>query len=222
MMGCSPSTPGSECDPDESPVHEVTLSQAFYLGRYEVTQAQWTAVIGSNPSFFATESAQVPASQVPNRPVEQISWDMIQTFEAATGVRLPTEAEWEFACRAGTDTAFNLPPDGTDLNSDLGTLAWYSGNSSSQPRPVGQKIANVLGLHDMHGNVYEWVEDWYAESYYASSPLIDPPGPTSGVFRTVRGGGWFYSNSSCRASNRGIIAPENTRGRVGFRVARTP
>ena len=160
MMGCSPSNQ-YECDSDETPVREVTLTQAFYLGRYEVTQAQWTEVVGTNPSFHQSPSAEVPIAQILDRPVEEVSWDMIQGFEAATGLRLPTEAEWEYACRAGTQTAYNLPPNGTNDDGLLGQVAWFGGfdggNSAYQTHPVGQKQANNLGLHDMHGNVIEWV-----------------------------------------------------------------
>jgi formylglycine-generating enzyme required for sulfatase activity len=225
-MGCSPSNQYG-CYGNENPVHEVTLTQAFYLGRYEVTQAQWTAVMGSNPSSFQSPSPQVPASQVPNRPVEKVSWNMIQGFEAATGLRLPTEAEWEYACRAGTTTAFNLPPDGTNDDGLLGQLAWYYTGSCStgamcQTHPVGQKQANNLGLHDMHGNVWEWVEDWFGSGYYAQSPSVDPPGPISGAFRVLRGGSWGDGSGSCRASDRNGSFPGFDDLNVGFRAARTP
>ena len=186
-MGCSPSLQWG-CQSNENPVHQVTLTQPFYLGRYEVTQAQWTAVMGSNPSSFQSPSAQVPAEQVPNRPVERGSWNMVQSFNAATGLRLPTEAEWEYACRAGTTTAFN---NGSDDDSTLGTLAWFSGNAATQTHPVGQKLPNALGLHDMHGNVWEWVADRYGANYYSQSPELDPPGPAVGTSRVIRGGSWF-------------------------------
>jgi len=218
MMGCSPSLQYG-CNSAENPVHQVTLTQAYYLGRYEVTQAQWTAVMGSNPSAFQSASAQVPAAQVPLRPVERVSWNMIQGFETATGLRLPTEAEWEYACRAGTTTAFN---NGSNDDATLGTLAWFYSNSGSQTRPVGQKLANALGLHDMHGNVFEWVEDWYGSNYYAQSPAVDPPGPISGSYRLLRGGSWLYGSDLCRASNRGSIEPGAGINVFGFRVARTP
>jgi formylglycine-generating enzyme required for sulfatase activity len=221
MMGCSPSNQYG-CNVDENPVHEVTLTQPFYLGRYEVTQAQWTAVMGSNPSSFQGPSSQVPAEQVPNRPVERVSWNMIQGFEVATGLRLPTEAEWEYACRAGTMTAFNLPPDGTNDDGLLGQLAWFSSNAASQTRPVGQKQANNLGLHDMHGNVWEWVEDWDGIDYYSQSPPIDPPGPISGTNRVLRGGSWANSSFYCRASYRASDLPVTGFSNDGFRVARTP
>jgi formylglycine-generating enzyme required for sulfatase activity len=223
MMGCSPSLQGG-CDGNENPVHEVTLTQPFYLGRYEVTQAQWTAVMGINPSFFQNPSRQVPAAQVPFRPVENVSWNTIQSFEAATGLRLPTEAEWEYACRAGTQTAFNLPPNGTNNDNLLGQLGWVSNNSAYQTRPVGQKLANNLGLHDMHGNVYEWVEDWYGSGYYAQSPAFDPPGPISGTYpyRVLRGGGWDFDSSLGRASFRTGFLPGFDSFYLGFRAARTP
>ena len=222
MMGCSPSNQYG-CEGDENPVHEVTLTQAFYLGRYEVTQAQWTAVMGSNPSNFQGASAEVPAAQISLRPVERVSWNMIQGFEAQTGLRLPTEAEWEYACRAGTMTAFNLSPNGTNDDGLLGQLAWFNSNAASQTRPVGQKQANNLGLHDMHGNVWEWCEDRYGSGYYAQSPAVDPPGPISGTFRVLRGGGWNNISGSCRASFRRFSEPGNGYSySSGFRAARTP
>ncbi len=174
------------------------------------------------PSSFQGPSSQVPAEQVPNRPVERVSWNMIQGFEVATGLRLPTEAEWEYACRAGTMTAFNLPPDGTNDDGLLGQLAWFSSNAASQTRPVGQKQANNLGLHDMHGNVWEWVEDWDGIDYYSQSPPIDPPGPISGTNRVLRGGSWANSSFYCRASYRASDLPVTGFSNDGFRVARTP
>ena len=221
MMGCSPSNQYG-CASSEVTVHEVTLTQALYLGRYEVTQAQWTAVMGSNPSSFQSPSAKVPAEQVPSRPVERVSWNMIQGLETATGLRLPTEAEWEYACRAGTQTAFNLPPDGTNADSQLGLLAWYDANASSQTHPVGQKQPNNLGLHDTLGNVLEWVHDWYADAYYSVSPPVDPLGPVSGTYRVLRGGSWNYDSNVGRVSRRDIAVPGVDSDHAGFRAARTP
>jgi len=219
MMGCSPSDQ-SGCYSDENPIHEVTLTQSFYLGRYEVTQAQWTAVMGSNPSYH--QGAFYPNSET--RPVERVSWNMIQGFETATGLRLPTEAEWEYACRAGTTTAFNLPPNGTDDENQLDLVAWYFSNSGFETHGVGGKIANNLGLHDMHGNVYEWCEDWYGDSYYAVSPSVDPPGPSGGNYRVLRGYSWISWSDQCRASQReGVFPPNDTAaGYLGFRAARSP
>jgi formylglycine-generating enzyme required for sulfatase activity len=224
QMGCSPSNQYG-CNSAENPVHTVTLTQSFYIGRYEVTQSQWTARMGSNPSFFTSASAQVPAGQVPNRPLEQVSWNTIHGFLSATGMRLPTEAEWEYAYRAGTTTAFpSMPgyPSGTNDDTQLGAIAWFGSNSASQTRPVGQKAGNGFGLHDMSGNVWEWVNDWYSGIYYASSPSVDPPGPSSGSFRVLRGGSWDDVSINCRSSERVFIDPSAVYRGVGFRVARAP
>jgi formylglycine-generating enzyme required for sulfatase activity len=224
-MGCSESN-GSNCLPAENPVHAVTLTNAFYIGRYEVTQAQWTAKMGSNPSFFQNASAQVPAAQVPNRPVETVSWTTIQGFLSATGLRLPTEAEWEYAYRADTQTAFHSMPGfslGTDDDNQVGTIAWFNANSLSQTRPVGGKASNHLGLHDMSGNVWEWVNDWFGSTYYGSSPSTNPQGPTTGSFRVMRGG-WYSESSSgaLRSSHRVSAVPGYSSINLGLRVARTP
>jgi formylglycine-generating enzyme required for sulfatase activity/CxxC motif-containing protein (DUF1111 family)/subtilisin-like proprotein convertase family protein len=224
-MGCTASNAWA-CDSDESPVHSVTLTSAFYMGRYEVTQAQWIARMGSNPSYFQSSSAQVTAAQVPNRPVEQVSWNMIAGtggFLSGTGLRLPTEAEWEYACRAGTTTAFHGFTGylgGTNDDTLVGSIAWYGSNSSSQTRPVGGKLANGFGLHDMSGNVWEWVNDWYSSSYYASSPSSNPTGPATGSSRVFRGGSWDSGTYFVRSSARLIISPDYAG--AGFRVARAP
>jgi formylglycine-generating enzyme required for sulfatase activity len=224
QMGCSASQ-WYGCNSDENPVHTVTLTNAFYLGRYEVTQAQWQARMGSNPSAFQSASAQVPAAQVPNRPVERVSWNTIQGFLTQTGMRLPTEAEWEYAYRAGTTTAFHGFTGhlgGTNDDALLGNIAWYGSNSNSQTRPVGGKLGNGYGLHDMSGNVWEWVNDWYSSSYYSSGPQNNPTGPTTGSYRVFRAGGWGDSPNSCRASIRGVEPPGTTDSYGGFRAARTP
>jgi formylglycine-generating enzyme required for sulfatase activity len=215
----------------------VTLTNAFYMGRYEVTQAEWTARMGSNPSFFQSASAQVPAAQVPNRPVERVSWTTIQGFLSATGMRLPTEAEWEYACRAGTTTAFHgwlaqsvganddtLLGNTAGTNDDtlVGNIAWFDSNSNGQTRPVGGRAPNGFGLHDMSGNVWEWVNDWYSGTYYASSPSTNPPGPATGSFRVLRGGPWNYGSYYLRSSVRGRNTPGSSTFVFGFRVARTP
>ena len=194
------------------------------MGRYEVTQAQWQAAMGSNPAYFQNASAVVPASQVPNRPIEQVSWDTIQGFLTLTGMRLPTEAEWEYAYRAGTTTAFHSMPEyqsGTNADSQLGMIAWHYSNSGAQTHPVGQKAGNGFGLHDMSGNVFEWVKDWYSATYYSISPASDPQGPTSGTPRVIRGGFWNNHSYSCRASYRSFATsyPFND---IGFRTVRTP
>jgi formylglycine-generating enzyme required for sulfatase activity len=226
-MGCSASN-AYACASNETPIHPVTLTNAYYIGRYEVTQAQWQARLGSSPSYFQSSSAQVPAAEVPNRPVEQVSWNMIAGtggFLAGTGLRLPTEAEWEYAYRAGTTTAFHGFTgylSGTNEDTLAGNTAWYGSNSLSQTRPVGGKLANGFGLHDMSGNVWEWVNDWYSPNYYSSSPLSNPTGPASGTDRVVRGGSWFNLTYDVRSAHRGILAPRVPNYSVGFRVARNP
>jgi formylglycine-generating enzyme required for sulfatase activity len=199
------------------PVHTVTLTNAFYLGRYEVTQAQWQARMGYNPSYWGGA----------NRPVEQVSWNAIQGFLSQTGMRLPTEAEWEYAYRAGTTTAFHAMPEfpyGTNDSAFVGNIGWNYDNTCSccscGTRDVGLKAANTYGLHDMSGNVWEWVNDWYGD--YAAGAQIDPPGPTTGSFRVRRGGGWNYGSDGCRASLRILTSPNDTYSGIGFRAARTP
>jgi formylglycine-generating enzyme required for sulfatase activity len=199
------------------PVHSVTLTQAFYMGRYEVTQDQWVAKMGSNPSYFRGYSDSA------NRPVEQVSWNTIQSFLSATGMRLPSEAEWEYAYRAGTATAFHsMPgyPSGTNDESQAGTIAWHYYNSGNQTHAVGGKAANALGLHDMAGNVVEWVNDWYEE--YSCGAQTNPLGPVSGSYRVFRGGSWYEYTSYMRSSWRSTWTPGSAYDYVGFRVARTP
>ena len=226
MMGCSASNtwacvyeegPTHQVTLDESPTHQVTLTQAFYMGRYEVTQAQWQAKMGNNPSYFSW------FSDSPSRPVEQVSWNTIQSFNSATGLRLPSEAEWEYAYRAATTTAFHsYPAQPTGFNDDtlLGNIAWvwYSGG---QTRAVGGKFANGLGLHDMSGNVSEWCQDWYGP--YSLGSVTNPTGPTTGTYRLVRGGHWDSGSDSCRASARISGHPPDYGDLArGFRAARNP
>jgi formylglycine-generating enzyme required for sulfatase activity len=217
LMGCTMGSNQYGCYSWELPVHQVTLTNAFYLGRYEVTQAQWLARMGSNPSSFQSASTEVPADQVPNRPVEQVSWNAIQGYLGTTGFRLPTEAEWEYACRAGTQTPFY---NGSQDDSTVGTLAWYTGNSGGQTRPVGGKFANAFGFHDMLGNVWEWVSDRYGD--YTADSQTNPMGPVSASDRVLRGGSWFPVAQDVRSSYRFSASPGGTGYNVGFRVARDP
>jgi len=220
-MGCSASQNWG-CDNNENPVHQVTLTNAFYMGRYEVTQAQWQARMGSNPSAWGYPSYEVSPQQVPQRPVENVSWNTVQGFLSQTGMRLPTEAEWEYAYRAGTTTAFHgyaLVPNGFNTDSLLPAIAWIDSNSNIQTRPVGGKLGNGFGLHDMSGNVWEWVNDWYGS--YSAGAQTNPQGPSSGSDRVLRGGGWYYFSSYCRASGRNNY-PGVSSDVIGFRVARTP
>jgi formylglycine-generating enzyme required for sulfatase activity len=227
-MGCVTGSVQNPCSSSQLPVHTVTLTNAFYLGRYEVTQAQWQARMGSNPSYWQSPSSDVPVDQIPNRPVEQVSWNMIAGaggFMAQTGMRLPTEAEWEYAYRAGTTTAFHGFTgylNGTNDDTLVGSIAWYTSNSNGQTRPVGGKAANGFGLHDMAGNVFEWVSDWYSGSYYESSPSQNPPGPASGMSRVLRGGSWPYLTNFLRSSYRFSGTPGGTFNVFGCRAARNP
>ncbi|MBS3764809.1 MAG: SUMF1/EgtB/PvdO family nonheme iron enzyme, partial [Planctomycetes bacterium] len=170
-------------DDDEKAVHTVRITKPFYMGVTEVTQEQWQAVMGENrenPSFFYFDGKQ--------NPVETVSWNDLTEFckklSQRTGrrVRLPTEAEWEYACRAGNTTAYCFG----DSKRQLGDYAWYDDNSNSKTHPVGQKKANDWGLYDMHGNVCEWCRDYYDDDYYENSPESDPTGPNTGSFRVLR------------------------------------
>ena len=214
LMGCTASA-SSACSFNELPQHLVSLTSPFYLGRFEVTQSQWRGRMGDNPSQY--KGASYPEAD--SQPVESVSWTDIQAFLNSSHVRLPSEAEWEFACRAGTQTAF---PNGSNDDTTVATIAWFAGNADGRPHRAGAKAANALGLHDMLGNVWEWVSDWYGP--YAVDPQIDPQGPISGSFRVFRGGsfpdpGTNYLRSSARYE---LGSPSNRFPNVGFRVARNP
>ena len=219
MMGCSPGD--AECHSSESPAHQVTLTNAFYMGKTEVTQAQWTAKMGSNPSYFQGQSDS------PSRPVEDVSWNTIasgsNSFMSLTGLRLPTEAEWEYAYRADTTTAFHsYPAQPTGFNDDtlLGNIAWFNSNSGNQTHAVGGKFANGLGLHDMSGNVYEWCQDW--NGAYSSASVTNPTGPTTGSVRLMRGAALTSTTTACRASRRYNSTPDVIQFNIGFRAVRNP
>jgi len=206
-MGAQATDPnGQNYDPeaadDEAPVHEVTLSP-FLIAKTEVTQAQWKRVIGSNPSRFTGDE---------DRPVEMVSWDDIQEFEAKTGLALPTEAEWEFACRGGDALLF------TGKLEDLG---WFFGNSGGKTHPVGTKAPNNFGLHDVNGNVSECVEDVFDIEFYIKPEAsgFDPISRTGVGQQVRRGGGWKDVSRICRSSNRAGIYPESGSFDIGFRPA---
>lgn len=211
MMGATPDD--TLAFSDEYPAHAVAFAQPFYLGRYEVMQREFEAVMGFNPSYFPQSSLGGDADY----PVETVSHDTIAGFLDATGLRLPTEAEWECACRAGTTA-----PNYAELGQTLDGIAWYGPNSGYITHLVGMKPANALGFHDMLGNVWEWVADWYDAGYYAVSPLASPQGPEWGIFRVIRGGSWYTPESNTRAPFRGAMWPAAELGDTGFRVARSP
>ncbi len=199
---------GSEADDDEQPLTRVRISRGFWLGKYEVTQGQWQAVMGSNPSLIDGCGADCP--------VERVSWDDVQEFigrlnEKAGGqrYRLPTEAEWEYAARGGTTG---------DRYGNLDAIAWYDGNSGSRTHPVGQKAPNAWGLYDMLGNVFEWVQDWKGD--YPGGNVTDPQGPRSGSFRVIRGGSFGIGAEFCRASGRSGFSPSDHDVNIGFRLLR--
>ena len=205
----------------EGPQTAVTISKGFWMGKYLVTQGEYLAVMGNNPSSFVGDM----------NPVETVSWFNATNYcgkltqrERAVGristnsvYRLPTEAEWEYACRAWTSTRFSYgdDPDYTELTD----YAWYADNSGNTTHPVGQKLPNPWGLFDMHGNVAEWCQDWYAP--YLGGIAIDPQGPATGSNRIGRGGPWFRTASNCRSAWRDAASPD-TKGAAGLRIVLAP
>ena len=195
-------------DSDESPKHKVTITQPFYLGKYEVTQEQWVAIMGNNPSTFKGEK----------NPVDTVSWDecqiFIQKLSEKTGKKfsLPTEAQWEFACRAGTTTQWNF---GENENIAV-DYAWINENSNKTTHPVGSKEPNAWGIYDMYGNIQEWCADWYTNKYKIDD-YTDPIGPSYGDSRVVRGGGWGESPIDIRSSYRNCNGSDGKSDGIGFR-----
>jgi formylglycine-generating enzyme required for sulfatase activity len=208
-MGCSPGD--DDCFNRELPRHTIEIP-AFKMSAYEITQSQWEAVMGRNPSFFS-ECGD-------NCPVECVSWFNIQDFikelnwQTGRHYRLPTEAEWEYAARAGTTTKYYCGDNETCLDD----IAWNRYNSKLQTHPVGRKKPNPWGLYDMSGNVSEWCQDWSTITYYYESPDRDPQGPDDGFFRTVRGGSWHSGDRDCRSSRRGMNVPGYLGASIGLRL----
>jgi formylglycine-generating enzyme required for sulfatase activity len=218
LKGVSPGTftMGSMDVPGETP-HEVRLTQHYYLGLTPVTNAQWKSVMGSVPSELKND----------DHPVHNVSWDDAILFckklsalpaerKAGRVYRLPTEAEWEYACRAGTRTDYSFGDDA----SLLGAYAWFVDNAGGQTRPVGQKQPNAWGFYDIHGNVWEWCSDWYRD--YPASAVSDPKGPSTGSDRVLRGGGWLGAAGRCRSARRNWSIPSFRNSVNGFRLALSP
>ena len=202
---------------DNQTPHEVTLTKPFKMGVHEVTQDQYEQVMGVNPSEFKGA----------NNPVEMVSWEEAVEFcrrlselpaekKAGNVYRLPTEGEWEYACRAGTTTKYSFGDD----ESDFGEYAWYGDKYGDKHYPVGSKQPNAWGLYDMHGNVWEWCQDLYGD--YPSGTVTDPTGAASGSFRVLRGGGWYSTAESCRSAYRYGYKPSGRYDGSGFRVSLSP
>ena len=220
LMG-SPESEEDRCE-TEGPPREVTISRGFYLGRYPVTLDQWQAVTGSRPRWEDEENEYDPMC-----PAVLVSWDDVQDFlkqlnrmAGWDAYRLPTEAEWEYACRAGTTTRWSFGDD-EDL---LGDHAWYVENTlyadGNGLRPVGTRAPNPWGLYDMHGNVWEYCQDWHAEDYYRVAPGTDPPGPDDGDERVMKGGGYSDGPETARSAARAETLPEEKDDSTGFRLVR--
>ena len=197
--------------PDEQPIHEVTLND-FYIGKYPITQEQWTQVMGTNPSFNQCSNLH---------PVETVSWHDVQKFIAKlikmTGrvYRLPTEAEWEYACTCGKEDKLYSDPNLTELKE----IAWFYDNSEGTTCSVGLKLPNKFGLYDMLGNVWEWCEDVYDSKFYSESPKYNPVNNNSGRDRVRRGGSWSNGAQYSRCALRGDDSPDSRYGSIGFRLA---
>jgi formylglycine-generating enzyme required for sulfatase activity len=216
----------------EGPQTAVTISRGFWMGKYLVTQGDYLALMGSNPSFFTTnDRAWNPISPDLNRPVEHVRWDDATNYCATltrqeraagriatnSGYRLPTEAEWEYACRAWTSTRFSYGDDPGYTN--LANYAWYADNNTYMTHPVGQKLANPWGLYDMHGNVFEWCQDWYGP--YPGGIALDPQGPATGLYPVIRGGLFEDYAGACRSAER-VLGYIPLVDFIGFRVVLAP
>ncbi|MHC4120743.1 MAG: formylglycine-generating enzyme family protein [Planctomycetota bacterium] len=206
----------------EFPQHEVRISEGLWIGQTEVTQGQYMSVMNARPW-----SGKLAVQEGANNPAVYVSWEDAVAFcsklsqrEGKT-YRLPTEAEWEYACRAGKTTRFSFGDD----DSSLGDYAWFCDNALNvnelYAHAVRQKRPNLWGLYDMHGNVWEWCSDWYGEDYYSNSPSADPPGPPSGGARHLRGGSWVNTGGALRCSCRNCVNPGDRVNDVGFRVVRS-
>lgn len=211
LMGGDPVK--EQADENETPRHTVTFAEPFYLGKYTVTQSQWQALSEGNPSRF--KGNDLPVETVSHGDACQFI-DRLNRREETDAYRLPTEAEWEYAARAGSESTYCFGAE----KKNLGNYAWYQKNSDQQTHPVGLLSPNDWGLHDMHGNVHEWCSDWFDRNYYAQSPKDDPTGPGDGLARSLRGGDWGSKDWYCRCAIRSLSSPDRRSPRVGFRVVR--
>ncbi|MCI0681231.1 MAG: formylglycine-generating enzyme family protein [Gemmataceae bacterium] len=230
-------SPKTEADRgDDEQQHEAAITQDFVIGIHEVTQGQYQRVMGNNPSCFTPTGlgkAKIRSRDTSRHPVECVTWHQAVEFckklgalaeekEAGRTYRLPTEAEWEYACRAGTTTALHLGDVVDSSSANFNGLSPYGAGQGGQflrrTAPVGEYPANKLGLHDMHGNVMEWCSDWYDAHYFSASPKQDPPGPATGKQRVTRGGCWSNSGKACRSAVRTKLAPDDSHYGLGFRV----
>ncbi len=227
--------------PGEGPRHRVRITKPFYLGVYLVTQGQYERVMGTNPSEFSATGKgkdKVAGRDTKRFPVESVSWDDAVEFcrklsalpeEKAAGRTyvLPSEAQWEYACRAGSTGRFSFSLGGDAIpreydENGLSDYGWFNGNSDGMPHAVGGKKPNAWALYDMQGNVWEWCQDWYDQGYYASSPSDDPTGPPGGSSRVSRGGSWDFDAGSCRSAARHDGSPGGRGSDLGLRVSRVP
>jgi formylglycine-generating enzyme required for sulfatase activity len=211
-------------DSDEKPVHKATITRPFYLGTHEVTVGQFRKFVSDAGYKTEGDWRNAGFAQTDDHPVVNVSWNDAVAFcewlsrKEGTQYRLPTEAQWEYACRAGSTGKFCY---GNDEN-QLGEYAWYDKNSDSKAHPVGEKKPNAWGLYDMHGNVWEWCADWNDSGYYGKSPTDDPSGPATGSSRVYRGGSWSLPARLCRSAFRGLYLPGGRPYFLGLRVSLVP
>lgn len=219
-------SPNSEPDreTDEGPQTQVFFTRSFFMSKTEVSQRNYLDVVSNNPSYFTGNNS---------RPVEQVSWTdatnycaLLTARERQAGridyqwhYRLPTEAEWEYACRAGSTTRYSFGDDLTEIR--LGNYAWFDANASASPQIVASKIPNPWGLFDMHGNLWEWCADWYAASY-PGGPRTHPTGPQTGTYKVLRGGAYNSNRLLCRSANRHYASPSERLPNIGFRIVLAP
>ncbi|WP_175469731.1 formylglycine-generating enzyme family protein [Desulfoluna spongiiphila] len=215
-MGSPRNEPGR--DSDETP-HQVTLSRGYYMQVTEVTQGQWDTLMETNPSYYKECGADCPVNRVCWTDVMEFVRRLNAMEDAEGFFRLPTEAEWEYACRAGSQEAFSNGPLlelACAYDTNLDRMGWYIGNSNTRLQEVGQKAKNSWGLYDMHGNIWEWCLDW--EGPYGDQPRTDPSGPPTGDFKIIRGGSWSSDDRDCRSANRLFVTECNRNAGIGFRL----